>query len=126
MAGLPFVLDHLGKPAIATHERHPWARDVRALAALPNTVCKLSGMVTEASWDTWTTADLRPYADTVLDAFGPARLMFGSDWPVCALAVTSYAQVVDTARELASGLTPSERAEVFAGTADRTYGLNTE
>ncbi|MFE9566352.1 amidohydrolase family protein [Streptomyces sp. NPDC006487] len=124
LPGLTFVLDHLGKPAIARGERHAWTRDVRALAALPNTSCKLSGMVTEAAWDTWTISDLRPYTDTVLDAFGPDRLMFGSDWPVCTLAATSYAQVLDTALELTSGLTPPERTQVFAGTADRAYGLN--
>lgn len=95
---------------------------MRLLAALPNTVCKLSGMVTEADWDRWSVEDLRPYADTVLDAFGPRRLMFGSDWPVCRLAAT-YAEVVATARELTAALHLTERREVFTGTALRTYGL---
>ncbi|GAA4891266.1 amidohydrolase family protein [Streptomyces coeruleoprunus] len=119
---LTFVLDHLGKPPVADGALEPWAGHVRALAALPNTVCKLSGLVTEADRHTWTPASLAPYADTVLDAFGPGRLMFGSDWPVCLLAA-SYADVVDTARRLTDGLSRDERDAVFAGTATRVYGL---
>jgi L-fuconolactonase len=119
---LTFVLDHLGKPPIAAGALEPWATAVRALAALPNTVGKLSGLVTEADLAKWTVEDLRPYADTALDAFGPARLMFGSDWPVCTLAA-SYAQVVDTAEELTGALSGQERAEVFDATAARVYRL---
>ncbi|MFF3607933.1 amidohydrolase family protein [Streptomyces sp. NPDC002463] len=120
--GLTFVLDHLGKPPIASGELVPWAEQIRRLAALPNTVCKLSGMVTEADWGSWTVDDLRPYADTVLDAFGPGRLMFGSDWPVCRLAAT-YAEVVAVAGAVTAELSPAERRDVFTGTAVRTYGL---
>ncbi|WRZ89059.1 amidohydrolase family protein [Streptomyces sp. NBC_01007] len=120
--GLTFVLDHLGKPPIATRALDPWAGAVRGLAALPNTVCKLSGMVTEADPARWTPDDLRPYADTVLEAFGPDRTMFGSDWPVCTLAAT-YGQVVRTAKELTSALDESERHSVFTGTATRVYGV---
>ncbi|MFE6159971.1 amidohydrolase family protein [Streptomyces sp. NPDC056486] len=119
---LTFVLDHLGKPPIASGAIEPWAAAVRSLAALPNTVCKLSGLVTEADAKTWTVDDLRPYADTVLDAFGPDRLMFGSDWPVCTLAAT-YAEVIDVARQLTDSLSDSERAALFAGTATRVYRL---
>jgi L-fuconolactonase len=126
---LTFVLDHVGKPPIAAGaaaanpEANPqWATWVRELAAEPNVVCKLSGMVTEADWNTWTVADLKPYADTVLDAFGPDRLMFGSDWPVCLLAGT-YSEVFDAARTLTDGLSEPERAAVFGGTATRVYGL---
>jgi L-fuconolactonase len=122
LPGLTFVLDHLGKPPIASGELAPWAQQIRRLATLPNTVCKLSGMVTEADWGSWTVAALTPYADTVLDAFGPGRLMFGSDWPVCRLAAT-YAEVVAAARELTAGLGPAERHDVFTGTAVRTYDL---
>lgn len=122
LPGLTFVLDHAGKPPIAAGELEPWASHVRALAARPNTVCKLSGMVTEADPAKWTPEDLRPYADTVLDAFGPGRLMFGSDWPVCILAAT-YGQVVDATRELTAGLGDDERAQLFAGTATRVYRL---
>lgn len=119
LPGLTFVLDHLGKPPIASGALEPWTRDVRALAALPNTVCKLSGMVTEADIAAWTVADLRPYADTVLDAFGPARLMFGSDWPVCTLAA-SYGQVLATTLEL---IAEGEREQILQSTATRVYDL---
>ncbi|MBW5251240.1 amidohydrolase family protein [Streptomyces sp. P01-B04] len=122
LPGLTFVLDHAGKPQIATGQQHPWADDVRALAALPNTVCKLSGLVTEADPHDWTLEDLRPYAGTVLDAFGPGRLMFGSDWPVCRLAAT-YTEVVETALALLDGLADDERDAVLATTAERVYGL---
>ncbi|MBD0744282.1 amidohydrolase [Streptomyces sp. CBMA152] len=121
--GLTFVLDHLGKPPIASGTTEPWASAVRALAALPHTVCKLSGLVTEADWARWSVDDLRPYADTALDAFGPARLMYGSDWPVCLLA-SSYGQFLDTVRELTKDLGPHERAQVLGGTADRVYRLS--
>ncbi|MBD9722481.1 amidohydrolase family protein [Streptomyces caniscabiei] len=121
LPGLTFVLDHAGKPPIASGELRPWADAVCLLASLPNTVCKLSGMVTEADWDQWSVEDLRPYANTVLEAFGPRRLMFGSDWPVCRLAAT-YTEVISTARELTAALQPAERHEVFTGTARRTYG----
>ncbi|MFH8769576.1 MULTISPECIES: amidohydrolase family protein [unclassified Streptomyces] len=119
---LTFVLDHLGKPPIASGEREPWAAELRVLAALPNTVAKLSGLVTEADPDSWTTEDLRPYADTALEAFGPERLMFGSDWPVCTLAAT-YAQVHDAAGELTAGLSAAERTALYEGTASRVYDL---
>lgn len=122
LPGLTFVLDHLGKPPVSTGAREPWASLVREFAARPNTVAKLSGLVTEADVHRWTVADLRPYADTALAAFGPARLMYGSDWPVCTLAAT-YGQVIDVARELTGGLSPDERRSVFAGTASRTYRL---
>lgn len=116
-----FVLDHLSKPPIASGAREPWASEVRRLAAEPNVYCKLSGLVTEAAAG-WTVADLRPYAETVLEAFGPARVMFGSDWPVCLLAAT-YAEVVAAAEALVDGLPAEQRTEVFGGTARRAYAL---
>jgi L-fuconolactonase len=119
---LAFVLDHLGKPPVVSGQLEPWATSLSGLAALPNTYCKLSGLVTEADWKTWGTEDLRGYADTALDAFGPSRLMFGSDWPVCTLAAT-YGQVAEATGELTDGLGTAERAEVFGGTASRVYGL---
>ncbi|MEU6657474.1 amidohydrolase family protein [Streptomyces sp. NPDC046821] len=122
LPGLTFVLDHCGKPPVASGDVDPWARSLRALAALPNTVCKLSGLVTEADWASWTPGALRPYSDTVLDAFGPGRVMFGSDWPVCTLAAT-YEQVMETAGELTGSLAADEREAVFGGTATRVYGL---
>jgi L-fuconolactonase len=122
LPGLTFVLDHLGKPPVASGRLEPWRSALRSLAALPNTVCKLSGLVTEADRSSWTVDDLRPYADTVLDAFGPDRLMFGSDWPVCLLAA-GYGEVLDTARALTGHLGEAERRAVFGGTAARVYGL---
>lgn len=119
---LRFVLDHCSKPPVATGEVEPWASQLRALAALPNVACKLSGLVTEADWGSWTVADLKPYADVVLDAFGPERVAFGSDWPVCTVAA-SYAEVVAAAEELTAGLTDAERDAVFGGTARQVYGL---
>ncbi|MFC4059613.1 amidohydrolase family protein [Planomonospora corallina] len=98
------------------------ADDLAALRALPNVTCKLSGLVTEADRATWTVADLRPYAEVVLEAFGPDRVMFGSDWPVCLLAAP-YGKVVETAGALLAGLSADERAQVFGGVAARVYGI---
>jgi L-fuconolactonase len=120
--GLTFVLDHLGKPPIAADRRQPWASGLRRLAARPNTVAKLSGLVTEAAWHSWTVADLRPYTEIALAAFSPDRLMFGSDWPVCTLAA-DYETVLDTTRRLTADLSGDERAAVFARTAARVYGI---
>jgi len=118
---LSFVVDHISKPVVGG-PLDPWATDLRALAALPNVTCKLSGMVTEANWTSWTPADLKPYADVVLDAFTPERVMFGSDWPVCLLAA-SYGDVVAAAETLTAHLTPAERESVFTTTATTTYSL---
>ena len=118
---LTFVLDHLSKPPVASGGTEPWSAQLRELAREPNVYCKLSGIVTEADPASWTVADLRPYAEIALDAFGPARLMFGSDWPVCLLAA-SYAEVRDAADQLTAALSPDERAEIFGRTAARAYG----
>ena len=126
VAALPelrFVVDHLAKPPIASGEIEPWATGMRALAALPNVTCKLSGMVTEADWSNWTTDHLRPYAELVIDAFGADRVLFGSDWPVCTLAA-GYREVVDAAEELVTALSAAEREAVFGGTARAAYGLS--
>jgi L-fuconolactonase len=121
---LTFVLDHLGKPDIAASSAPDpqWTAWMAQLADEPNVVGKLSGLVTEADWSTWTVVDLRPYADVALEAFGPDRLMFGSDWPVCVLAGT-YTEVFDVARQLADALSAAERAAVFGATATRIYAL---
>ncbi|WP_406447766.1 amidohydrolase family protein [Streptomyces sp. NBC_00876] len=119
---LTFVLDHLGKPPIRPRRPDTWSADLRDLARLPNTVAKLSGLVTEADWRAWRPADLRLYVSVALDAFGPGRLMFGSDWPVCTLAA-DYGQVVATTRELLVNLSEFELSEVFGGTASRVYRL---
>lgn len=125
VAALPdlrFVLDHAAKPPIASHRLEPWASDVRTLARMPNVTCKLSGLVTQADWYRWDVEELRRFADVVLEAFTPGRLMFGSDWPVCLLAA-SYAEVCDAAGELTASLSVDERVEVFGGTAHRVYEL---
>ena len=122
LSDLQFVVDHLSKPPIAGGALEPWATQMRALAEHDNVVCKLSGMVTEADWDAWSVADLRPYAETVLNAFGADRVMFGSDWPVCLLAA-SYDAVLAAAEELTAQLSDAERAEIFGGTAHRSYTL---
>jgi L-fuconolactonase len=117
-----FVLDHLAKPGIAAGAWEPWAAGLSALGSLPNVTAKLSGLVTEARWDGWKADDFRRYADHALHAFGPDRLMFGSDWPVCLLAA-GYGEVSDLAHELTAALDPAERSAVFGGTAIRTYRL---
>ncbi|MGW1006023.1 amidohydrolase family protein [Streptomyces sp. NPDC002520] len=122
LPGLRFVLDHIGKPGIAAGALEPWASELRDLAAEPNTFCKLSGLVTEADWQGWTVDDLRPFAETVLGSFGPDRVMYGSDWPVCTLAA-DYAEVLDAARALTAGLSVAERGGVFGGTAANAYRL---
>lgn len=120
--GARLVLDHAGKPAIAAGGYEPWAAFLTALAERPNVSCKLSGLVTEADWTQWTVDDLRPYAAHVLSTFGPDRVMFGSDWPVCELAAT-YDQVHEAARAFTAELSTSEQEEVFAGTATRVYPI---
>jgi L-fuconolactonase len=122
LPGLRFVLDHGAKPPVASGEWEPWACELTRLAALPNVFCKLSGLVTEADWSGWTPADVLPYARHVLAAFGPDRVMFGSDWPVCTLA-SSYGDVLALATQAASGLSPAQAAAVFGGTAAKAYGL---
>ena len=135
-----FVLDHLAKPPLAAlpgvgdhpgdHPGDPaaldaWRRDLAALAARPNIVAKLSGLVTEARWDSWTTADLRPAADHALAVFGPDRLLLGSDWPVCLLA-SGYGRWWAAADELLASLSDDERAAVRGRTAVTTYGLDVD
>ncbi len=123
LAEVRFVLDHAGKPPIASGDLSAWTADLRALAARPNVAVKLSGLVTEADWDSWTPGQLRPVMEYVLERFGPDRTMFGSDWPVCLLAA-SYAEVVAAAAPVLDGLTAAERAAVRGGTARTWYRLD--
>jgi L-fuconolactonase len=120
---LPIVLDHLAKPLIAAQELEPWRSHIRELGRRPHLCCKLSGMVTEADFEHWTVDQLRPYVDTVLEAFGPERLMFGTDWPVCSVA-SSYQGWTETASTLIAELSGDERASIFGGTASVFYGLD--
>ncbi len=117
-----FVLDHGGKPPSASGAVGEWARDVQHLARHPHVVCKVSGLVTEASWSTWAPHHITPYLDTLLDCFGPDRLMFGSDWPVC-LVAADYARVHDVVAQWATKLSSAEQAQLFGGTASRVYRL---
>lgn len=117
-----FILDHIAKPRIAAGELEPWARNIRELARRPHVSCKLSGMVTEADVFAWTPAQLQPYFDVVLEAFGPQRLLFGSDWPVC-LAGVGYAGWKTTVTNALRTLSASERAAIFGGNARTLYRL---
>jgi len=118
----PFVVDHLAKPRIAAGELEGWARDIRAVARHDNVCCKVSGMVTEAVRQGWKQDDFTPYLDVVLEAFGPDRLMVGSDWPVCLLA-GEYPEVAAIPRAFFSRLSAAEQAMIHGGTAVRFYGL---
>ncbi|HYI25827.1 MAG TPA: amidohydrolase family protein [Thermomicrobiales bacterium] len=123
---LRFVVDHIAKPPIASGEIDDWAALMREFAALGNVACKLSGMVTEADPAGWTPEDLTPYVATVVEIFGPERLMFGSDWPVCTLAA-SYDQVVAAARTVLTDLgvlDEAAEATIFGDTATHWYNLN--
>jgi L-fuconolactonase len=123
--GVTFVLDHLGKPEISPTGFRAWAPRLRELARLPNARCKLSGLATEADADHRRPADLLPFLREALDAFGPARCMFGSDWPVLTLAM-SYGRWLDVVREACSDLDPQDRARVMSGTAREVYRLEPE
>ena len=116
---LAFVVDHAAKPFIRERVTEPWRTHLREIAAYPNTFCKLSGLVTEASAD-WTVDDLAQYVDTVLSAFGPARVMWGSDWPVVNLG-GGYDRWMQATSTLLRPLAPEERAQVLGGTAQRVY-----
>jgi L-fuconolactonase len=118
----PFVLDHIAKPLIKEQVMDPWAEGIQRLAAFPNVYCKASGLVSEADWQRWQPADLRPYLDIVFEAFGPERIMFGSDWPVCTLAGT-YAEVADALYDYVKILSEHEQAAVWGETAWKFYGL---
>ena len=118
----PFVLDHLGKPDLKTGNISSWKDNIRQLAAMENVYCKVSGMVTEADWNNWTPDTLKEALDTVLEAFGPKRLMFGSDWPVC-LVATSYPNWLQTAKNYFKQLSETEQEAIFGGNACQFYGI---
>ena len=116
----PFVLDHLAKPPIKAGTLSPWREQLRELAAAPNVMCKVSGMVTEADHAAWKPVDLTPYLDVVFEAFGEDRVMYGSDWPVCLLAA-SYARQCALVADYAAQLSPAAQAKLFGGNAERFY-----
>lgn len=116
------VLDHLAKPPIARGEMEPWASAIRELGSSENLFCKVSGMVTEARWTSWTRDDFIPYLDVVFEAFGSGRLMFGSDWPVCRLAA-GYDEVLRIVVEYLDTLSSDEKGAVLGGNAIDFYRL---
>jgi L-fuconolactonase len=118
----PFVVDHVAKPDIKAGLRHPWAPQLRALARHPNVFCKASGMVTEADWHLWSPAQLEYYLDVVFEAFGPERIMIGSDWPVCILAA-DYDRTMAVVEEYVARLPAAAQEAVLGGTAVRFYGV---
>lgn len=119
---LQFVLDHIAKPRIADRKDPEWRKHMPGLAALPNVAVKLSGMVTEASWASWTPADLQPFVASVVEWFGTGRLVFGSDWPVCLLAA-SYDDVVSGLEEALGLISPDDAARIFGLNAVNVYRL---
>ena len=118
----PFVLDHIAKPAIRGGLLSPWMEDLKRLAERPNVFCKLSGMVTEAKWNTWRRDDFCPYLDVVLDAFGPERLMIGSDWPVCTLSA-DYLSTMSVVVDYADALSPYVREGILGRNCARFYRI---
>jgi L-fuconolactonase len=118
-----FVLDHLAKPPIAAGGWQPWAGELSALARNDNVSAKISGLVTEADWSAWTPEGVRPYVDHALSVFGPDRVIFGSDWPVCTLAA-SYRRIVDLADQFIKELSAEEQAAVLSANATKIYALD--
>ena len=120
---LSLVIDHMAKPPIVTADVGTWLKELKPVAAYSNIHCKLSGLVTEASWGSWQTKDLRPFVECALELFGPKRLMFGSDHPVCLLAA-SYQRVLESFQDLLSELSAEDRERIFATNAIGFYRLN--
>ncbi|MFZ5972507.1 MAG: amidohydrolase family protein [Bacteroidota bacterium] len=118
----PIVLDHLAKPSIRHKEITEWRKQIKELSANPHVYCKLSGLVTEADWSNWKEADCRPYLEVALDCFGPRRLMFGSDWPVCLLAA-SYHQVTSIVKNFIASLSAEEKKAIMGENAIHFYNL---
>ena len=114
------MLDHIAKPLIGKGEMEPWTTEIRTLAKSPNLYCKLSGMVTETRWQQWRAGDFRPYLDVVFEAFGPDRLMIGSDWPVCTLSA-SYESAIGMVFEYIRQFSASQQAAILGGNCKRFY-----
>jgi L-fuconolactonase len=118
-----FVLDHCGNPPLRDGGLQQWRADLAAVAAHPNVAVKLSGLATHGVWGATTPADLAPVTEHALASFGPDRVMFGSDWPVCLLGA-GYAAVAALTEQVLVGLTGAERVAVWSGTAETWYGLS--
>jgi len=117
-----FVIDHLAKPKIKSGEIQNWGNEIKKLAEFDHVYCKLSGMVTEADWNTWKANDIAPYFDFVLEQFGPKRLMYGSDWPVCLLAA-DYKTQLSLVNDLIGTLSEDEQAQIMGSSACQFYGI---
>jgi L-fuconolactonase len=117
-----FILDHIAKPFIKDKITSPWNDEIKLLAGYPNVYCKLSGMVTEADWKHWKPEDFRIYLQVVYEAFGPHRLMIGSDWPVCTVA-GSYRHVMDIVMDFTGNLSASDQDKILGGNAMNVYNL---
>ncbi len=117
-----FVIDHIAKPYIAKGNTVPWKDNIQSLAAFENVFCKMSGIITEADWKNWDYDQLLPYLDTVFNAFGAERIMFGSDWPVCLLA-GKYEVVKAIIAQYTEALSPTEKEMIWGKTASSFYGL---
>ena len=120
---LRLVIDHMAKPPVAGGEMDEWKREIREAANFPNIFCKLSGLVTEANWSEWQTEDLRPFVDYALEIFGPGRLMYGSDYPVCLLAA-SYERVLESFDSLLTALDDDDKSRIFGKNATQFYRLS--
>jgi L-fuconolactonase len=118
-----FVIDHMAKPEIRNGTFEPWATKMAEMAEYDHVWCKVSGLITEADWKNWTTDQLKPYLDHVFDRFGPKRIMYGSDWPVCLLA-GSYDQVYSLIRDYVEDLSDSEKMDVLGNNASKFYGID--
>ena len=117
-----FVVDHIAKPKIKKNELEPWAKNVKELAKRENVSCKISGMVTEADYKLWTEEQLNPYFETILEAFGPSRLLFGSDWPVC-LVATNYSNWLELVKKTISNFSKEEQDFILYKNAQRIYNI---
>lgn len=118
-----FVIDHIAKPYIKDKKTGEWKKDMEAIAKYENVFCKISGMITEADWKLWKKGDLTPYIDTVVEAFGTNRIMYGSDWPVCMVA-GSYEKVIGIVNGYFSSFSRTEQELFFGGNAIKFYNLN--
>jgi L-fuconolactonase len=117
-----FVIDHLAKPYIKDQKIEDWKKDLKSISVFPNVYCKVSGMITEAYWDQWKINDLRPYFEVAWALFGPDRLMFGSDWPVCQLA-GGYEAWWNAFQQLIEPISPSDQKKIRALNAQQFYGI---
>lgn len=117
-----FVIDHLAKPFIKQQQLKPWKQQLQQIAMHENVSCKFSGLVTEANWSNWKASDFKPFLETALEAFGPRRLMYGSDWPVCLLS-GDYDQQLQVIEQFVDPLSPSEKKSIMGANAARFYHL---